>query len=607
MGNHGAGILVDAALDYAAMGIPVLPLASRDKRPRIKDWKTAASTDPAQIRKWWKQWPDANIGVLPGHGGFVALDVDPRNGGDEQLEAFESEHGPLPPTLVIATGKDENGHRGRHIWLRVKGADQIAQGRFSPGVEFKGTSGFVLVPPSVHPSGVPYEVVSGKFSAISEAPTWVQERLRRTAPLSESTPDPSRLTNLRLGRRTLDALRDGFLPAPVDGQSHRDVAVGITRNLREAGTPIELTLHALASLLADDRSQLGSTPWTAADAAKIVSSIYGGAAPDQGEYLGERRFEQFDLASHTPMPAEWLYEPILLAKTYTLVTAKAGAGKTMLALAIAHPLVKAGLTVAYLDQENGPDVLKERAVALGFSNDDLTRLAYFPYPNAGNRELEALVGAIEAVRPALVVFDAKANFLAAAQYEEDSAHDNTTWHRTVIQPLLAAGAAVLELDHTGHKGDRARGSSAKAAVAEAEWLMSADRQFDPKNTATVTLKRGLKNRRGELPQEVSITMGGDGKGGFLFTPSVVDGLASNDEARIQRRRRMQEAILKHVLDHWATHQTGLSMRQLTELVTGEAAEVRRVAKEMSESLGFPVEIVPGLRNANLLQPTERAR
>ncbi|MBF6621250.1 MAG: bifunctional DNA primase/polymerase [Patulibacter sp.] len=601
------GRFVAAALDYAALGIPVIPIVPKGKRPLLSGWPTEASTEPEQVKAWWEQWPDANIGVLPGRGGFVALDIDPRNGGDEQLAEFEAEHGPLPSTLVIATGKDENGHRGRHIWFRVEDAAQIGKGELSSGVEFKATSGYVLAPPSVHPSGVPYEVVSGEFSAISEAPTWVQERLRRTAPSSESTPDPSRLTNLRLGRRTLDALRDGFLPAPVDGQSHRDVAVGITRNLREAGTPIELTLHLLAGLLADDRSQLGSTPWTAADARKIVSSIYGGAAPDQGEYLGERRFEQFDLASHTPTPAEWLYEPILLAKTYTLVTAKAGAGKTMLALAIAHPLVKAGLTVAYLDQENGPDVLKERAVALGFSNDDLTRLAYFPYPNAGSRELEALVGAIEAVRPALVVFDAKANFLAAAQYEEDSAHDNTTWHRTVIQPLLAAGAAVLELDHTGHKGDRPRGSSAKGAVTEAEWLMSADRQFDPRNTATVTLKRGLKNRRGVLPTEVAITMGGDGKGGFLFNVSVERGQREKDEVQIARRRRIQEDVLQAVTAQWNERQAGLSLNQLTKLVRGSAKEITEVVKDMGHSWQFPVELVAGERNAIVLQLKESAR
>lgn len=595
------GRFVAAALDYAALGIPVIPIVPKGKRPLLSGWPTEASTEPEQVKAWWEQWPDANIGVLPGRGGFVALDIDPRNGGDEQLAEFEAEHGPLPSTLVIATGKDENDHRGRHIWLRVKDAAQIGKGHLSPGVEFKGTSGYVLAPPSVHPSGVPYEVVSGEFSAISEAPTWVQERLRGSAPSSESVPDPTRRTGMPVGQRTRDALRDGFLPAPEDGQSHRDVAIGITRNLCEAGTPFDVALPLITGLLADSRSCLNATPWTAKHARDIVADVYSKPAPDQGEYFSERRFERFDLAAHTPTPAKWLYEPILLEKTYTVVTAKAGAGKTMLALALTHPLVTAGRTVAYLDQENGPDVLKERAVALGFSDDDLARLAYFPYPNAGSKELDALIEAIKAVGPTLVVFDAKANFLAAAQYEEDSAHDNTTWHRTVIQPLLAVGAAVLELDHTGHKGDRARGSSAKAAVAEAEWLMSADRQFDPKNTATVTLKRGLKNRRGELPQEVSITMGGDGKGGFLFNVSVERGQPEKDEVQIARRRRIQEDVLQAVTAQWNERQAGLSLNQLTKLVRGSAKEITEVAKDMGHSWQFPVELVAGERNAIVLQ------
>lgn len=317
------------------------------------------------------------------------------------------------------------------------------------------------------------------------------------------------------------------------------------------------------------------------------------------------RFAPMDLASHEVEEADWLVESILLARTYTLVSAKAGAGKTMLALALARNVVEAGGTVVYLDQENGPDVLKERAIALGYTAEHLGRLRYFAYPSAGHNELGELVAEVVAQRPTLVVFDAKANFLAAAQYAEDDAGDNTDWHRIVIQPLMSSGAAVLDLDHTGHNGERARGSSAKAAVAEADWLMSSAGQFDPQNTTTATLKRGLKNRRGVLPVEVALTMGGDGKGGFIF--EMTEDSPAKDEEQIARRRRIQRDIMERVTAQADEDQNGLSLNQLTNMVSGAAKEIREVAKDMAAGLQFPVELVAGPRNATILVLKENAR
>ncbi len=46
------------------------------------------------------------------------------------------------------------------------------------------------------------------------------------------------------------------------------------------------------------------------------------------------RFERMLLGSYVPTPPRWLFEPVLLAETYTLIPAAAGAGKTMIALAM---------------------------------------------------------------------------------------------------------------------------------------------------------------------------------------------------------------------------------------------------------------------------------
>ena len=86
-----------AALHYATQfGWRVFPLHSVDangcscgspactgtkpgKHPRTARGCLDATTDADQVRAWWTQWPDANVGVATG-GGLVVIDIDPRHG-----------------------------------------------------------------------------------------------------------------------------------------------------------------------------------------------------------------------------------------------------------------------------------------------------------------------------------------------------------------------------------------------------------------------------------------------------------------------------------------------------------------------------------------------
>jgi len=70
-----------AAMAYAKRGWPVLPLhgicdgnctcskakcASPGKHPRTPKGFKDATTDAEQVRKWWRQSPDANVGIATG-------------------------------------------------------------------------------------------------------------------------------------------------------------------------------------------------------------------------------------------------------------------------------------------------------------------------------------------------------------------------------------------------------------------------------------------------------------------------------------------------------------------------------------------------------------
>lgn len=95
---------LDAALEYAKEGWPVLPL--RGKVPRTTHGVKDATRDAAQIREWWTKWPDANIGLATGKvSGRLVLDIDIKKGkrGDESLRLLEEQYGPLPETRKSVT------------------------------------------------------------------------------------------------------------------------------------------------------------------------------------------------------------------------------------------------------------------------------------------------------------------------------------------------------------------------------------------------------------------------------------------------------------------------------------------------------------------------
>lgn len=157
-----------AALLAAARGLPVIPL-SRTKLPAVRSPHRDeprptvcrgecgqpghgvhdATTDPARIR--------AMFGVAPWATGYgiacgrtphylIGVDLDVKHGSDgvTALAALAETYGfAIPQTVTVLTPSG-----GRHLWFTAPGAVPNSVGRLAPGIDIRGSGGYVVGPGS---------------------------------------------------------------------------------------------------------------------------------------------------------------------------------------------------------------------------------------------------------------------------------------------------------------------------------------------------------------------------------------------------------------------------------------------------------------------------
>lgn len=149
-------IFLNAAIDYASRGWAVFPLKPKDKAPVTAHGVHEATTNFDQIKKWWKRYPNANIGVACGKvsGGLLVVDLDRKpNGVDglDSLSKWERENGQLPETVRSITGSG-----GNHIFFTIDTTEKNRVGLLD-GVDIRSDGGYIVAPPSVHNNGNSYE------------------------------------------------------------------------------------------------------------------------------------------------------------------------------------------------------------------------------------------------------------------------------------------------------------------------------------------------------------------------------------------------------------------------------------------------------------------
>lgn len=146
--------MLEAALTYARHGLPVFPCRPDNKAPKTPHGFKDAATNEATIIAWWRRWPEALIGMPTGWAsGVWVLDVD-FPAGPASLAHLEAKIGPLPKTLEQITGSG-----GRHMFFAMVDGIEIknSTSKLGPNLDVRGVGGYVIVAPSIHPSGNRYQ------------------------------------------------------------------------------------------------------------------------------------------------------------------------------------------------------------------------------------------------------------------------------------------------------------------------------------------------------------------------------------------------------------------------------------------------------------------
>ncbi len=145
----------------------------------------------------------------------MALDSDPRNGGDASVCDLVEAHG----AEWLNTHTVRTGGNGNHFIFSLPEGVEVHKGKIAPGIDIKAAGGYLVAPPSVHVSGRKYQVEKNEL--IAPAPDWLIEELTRTPEAQ-----PSKVINFQENRRRVSNAGARFFGEGERNTGLRDVMCG---------------------------------------------------------------------------------------------------------------------------------------------------------------------------------------------------------------------------------------------------------------------------------------------------------------------------------------------------------------------------------------------
>ena len=392
--------MLESALAYAEKGYKVFPCCWPDengkcacgnkgkshqagkspvyKKGLMEHGLTEATSDPEQIRKWWTRWPNANIGMATA--GRVVADFDKGKSGKEGRSALEAEYGKLPSTLTHRTG----GGGLHYIYDNLTDEKVISVNGLRDGVDRKADGGYIIMPPSLHPSQNRYEALNEE--QIAPSPEWLMKLEK-----------PSEKGAIK----ALDGVPEGERDIGLYKYACRLFGKGLTRDEVEP-------LVALAGSRCDPS-------FSEEDCLRKVKSA--------SKYEKTESIEPPPLINLEDVESEevdWLWYPYIPSGKFTLMDGDPGECKSWLALAIASRVSlgelgrePANVIIASLE-DDVKDAIKPRLEALGADMERIRIIDMnFPF-TLDDRGLKAIEGYIKEMHAELLILDPILGYMAGA-------------------------------------------------------------------------------------------------------------------------------------------------------------------------------------------------
>lgn len=149
---------------FLRAGVAVIPVFPKTKVPDVATWRRYQTELPTEneAAKWFRPGRVTNAAVICGWHGLTVVDFDAMA---DYLtwQVWSIAQGSIARDVALRTYRVRTS-RGMHVYLFV--ADNPRCGHFSGG-DVKGQGGYVLIPPSVHPSGAVYTVVDDAAPILS--------------------------------------------------------------------------------------------------------------------------------------------------------------------------------------------------------------------------------------------------------------------------------------------------------------------------------------------------------------------------------------------------------------------------------------------------------
>lgn len=510
MTTTGVNPRLAAALLYAAIGWPVLPLHTPDefgacdckdgtdcedvgKHPRTLHGLDDASTDESTIRRWWAMWPNANVAIDLARSGLV--DVAP-----DSIEWFaEFTARGLPPTLSFASGGGE-GH-AHHLFARPEGC--AVYRNCVTGQYDVLSNGYAVAPPSLHKTGRTYTWLDPADGILLTGPTepapdWAVEmlnaRARRTTTPSDDIPDED-APPVDLRGDALERWYGRLFEARADGGVDRSYSLWwLAVVLLEAGCRPRF----VEQLLAERDDALGWRKFTnRTDAAARYRIIVERALESQGPgHVGSSKTRTQKPPTPEPEPAEWVTAAelkevedeevtwyahgLLGAGLITELDGKAKqSGKTTLVLAMAYAILHGEeflgqptqySRILYLTEQSGPSFKRNLSRAGLLDRDDFHILMW---NRVVGRKWATIVADARAkakeVDANVLIIDTLAQF-SGIRGEDENKSGAAMETMEPIQAATQDKLAILSSRHDrksgGEVGDSGRGSSAFAGAVD---------------------------------------------------------------------------------------------------------------------------------------------